>query len=251
MAKNTYPKRSPPPTRVDLDPAEFNAAIDDFGTVIRITPTMVCPRRSGTEIEKSDVNHDLNCPLCNGTVLVDLDEKSWTVSAFMQAIKLDRVFDQGGRFDIKDALVTFKSTDRVSYWYRLELIDFQSVFNEVVMRRSDDTDKLRYAGLEPQDGTYYLLVDSEGVRYTRDTDYTVAGNVLTWIGAKPESGKLYTFIYPIVPTFRVLELLHETRHYYNGFRSPVKTPVQLPQQAHVRWDYLAKRGADVPIEGGT
>lgn len=255
VVKNQYQKRNPPPTRVDLEPAEFDALVEDFGTVVRVTPSMVCPRRSGSEIERADVNHDLACPLCFGTIMLDMTDKSWQVSAFMQGIKLDRVFDQASRFDIKDALMTFKSHDRVSYGYKLELVDFQSIFNEVILRRDADSDKLRYGALEPQDGTYYLLVDAEGTRYLRDEgsggDYTVTDGVLTWTGAnRPETGKLYTIIYPILPTFRVLEFMHETRHYYYGFRKPKKEPVQLPQQAHIRWDYLLKRGSDVLIEKG-
>jgi len=249
MAANQYPKRPPPPTRVDLNPAEFDALISDFGTIVKVTPTVLCPRRSGTEVEENDVNHDLNCPLCNGSLIVDLDTMAVQTEAFIQGITRDQTYYPESRFDVKDCLISFPSGVRVSYWFKVEVIDFGSLFNQVVKRKKGNTDLLRYEPKEADGGNIYALVDSNGVHYTLGTDYSVSTNVLTWLTShRPPPDKIYTIIYPIRPTFRVLEMLHENRYYYNGFRKPLKVPVQLPQQGHCRWDYLAKRGHDVPIE---
>jgi len=250
MAAATYPKRPPPPTRVDLNPKEFDAIINDFGTVVNVTPTVLCPRRSGSQVEVNDVNHDLNCPLCNGALIVDLTAKTVQTQAYIQGISLDKTYYPESRFDVKDSLISFPAGVRVSYWFKVEVVDFGSLFNEVVKRHTSDSDLLRYPPREADSGNIYGIVDCNNVtNYVLGTHYKISGNTLTWTTAhRPPVGKIYSIIYPIRPTFRVLEMLHENRYYYNGFRLPKKVPVQLPQQAHCRWDYLAKRGHDVPLE---
>lgn len=249
MAVNTYKKRPPPPTRVDLQPEEFDAILNDFGTVVNVTPSVLCPRRSGNDVEENDVNHDLNCPLCAGTLIVDLTELTKQTQAYIQGISLDKTYYPESRFDVKDCLISFPSVTRVSYWFKVEVVDFGSLFNQVIKRRPGNIDPLRYDAREADSGNFYALKDANGVFYNLGTDYTVSGSTLTWLTPhRPPTGKVYSIMYPIRPTFRVLEMLHENRYYYNGFRRPNKIPVQLPQQAHCRWDYLAKRGHDVPLE---
>lgn len=244
--KQTYPKRTTLPHRIDFSPRDWENLIEDHGTQIRITPTLLCPRISGDAIERGDNNHDLNCPLCHGRLTIDLAEEAFQTEAFIQGIKLDKNFDASSRFDVKDCTITFHAVDKINYWYKIEVIDFSSLYNETLLRRNGDTDKIRYSSVLPDDNTYYLCVDSEGVRYVIDIDFSITGNELTWLTAnRPEEKKLYSVLYPILPTLRVLELLHETRFYYDSFKSPVKTPVTMPQQAHCRWDYMFQRGNNV------
>ncbi len=245
---NTYPKRAnAKPGRVSLRTPDFDHIIEDQGCRIRVTPAVVCPRRSGDEVEVGDSNHDLNCPLCFGSMVVDLPEQASELWGFIQGVKLERSFDQNSRFDIKDSMLTVPHGTRISYWFKIEVIDFGSMFNQMILRGSGDTDKLRYPTQELYDGSFYSTIDNDGTRFTKGVDYTIAGNVLTWTGSnRPDGAKLYSMLYPVAPTFRVLELVHENRYYYTDFKAPVKTPVQLPQQAHIRWDYLvSKGGSDV------
>lgn len=236
--------------RVDLAPKDFDSFIEDQGTRVRITPAIVCPRRSGEFTEVGDSNHDLNCPLCFGSMVIDLAPLAVEDWAFIQGIKLDKVWDQNSRFDVKDAFITCRHDQRLSYWFKVEIVDFGSLFNQTILRGPSDTDKLRYPTKELYDGTYFSLMDHDGTVFVKDTDYSITGDVLTWLTSnRPVPDKLYSFLYPVTPTFRVLEMMHETRYYYDGFRKPKKTPLQLPQQAHIRWDYLAsKGGSDVPVK---
>lgn len=246
-----YDKRTPShPGRIDIAVKEFDNLIEDQGTRVRITPTIFCPRRSGKEIEESDANHDLNCPLCSGSLLIDIAAEAYETWAYIAGVKLEQVFQPQSRFDLKDAMMTVKGTDRIAPWFKTEAIDFATLFNQVVLRGRGDTDKLRYAGQDPTEvvGASYSLIDNDGAAYTRGDHFTVSGDTLTWVGSsRPPAGKLYSILYPVVPTFRVIDLVHDTRFYYDGFKKPKKTPFQLPQQAHIRWDYLAKRGHDVPL----
>lgn len=249
MARATYAKRQPThPGRIDFKPKDFNDLIEDQGCRVRITPSVVCPRRTTDTIE--DVGHDLNCPLCNGRQVVDLSSQAIEVWAFIQGIKLDKNFAQQSMFDIKDATITVGASTRISYWFKIEVIDFASFFNEIVKRGKLTTDKLRYPVTEPYDGHYYSLIDGDGHFYVKDTDYTLAGDTLTWkTSHRPKSDRPYSFLYPVLPTFRVMELLHANRYYYTSYKAPVKTPVQLPQEAHIRWDYMAGRSIDVQRQG--
>lgn len=252
MERPTYAKRAiEKPGRVDLKLGEFQALIEDQGCRVRITPAMVCPRRTSRAVEETD--HDLNCPLCHGSLVVDVPNNTVESWAFVQGIQFDKTFSPQGMYDAKDAQISFMAEIRVWYWFKVEIVDFGSLFNQLLMRSvSGNVDTLRYPAIEAWDGNFYHAMDGNGQVYTRQTDtnpggdYTVAGDKLTWVGSrKPEAGKLYSIIYPMLPTFRVLELIHANRYYYDGFKKPRKTPVQYPQQAQIRWDYLAKGGFDV------
>ena len=243
-SNKTFPKRqNAKPGRVDLIPQEFENLIEDQGVRVRVTAAAVCPNR--TEIE--DTNHALDCPICFGSQVIDIETcyEDW---AFIQSVTLDKKFDVQGLWDMKDARITFKQGVRVSYWYKIEILDFASVFNEVLKRKSGNVDKLRYEVATACDTPFYL-VDKLGNRYTLNEHYRVDKRDLIWISAeRPATGSLYTFVYPILPTFRVLELMHENRYYYRSFKRAAKEPLQLPQQAHIRLDYLAnKAGTNILV----
>lgn len=233
-----YPKRkNAKPGTVDLIPQEFENLIEDQGIRVRVTAAAVCPNR--TEIE--DTNHKLDCPLCFGSQVLDMPETCFEDWAFIQSVTLDKKFDVQGIWDMKDARITFKQGIRVSYWYKIEILDFATVFNEVIKRKGSDIDKLRYEAAKNCDHPY-LLVDSDGNRYTLNEHYKIDERDLIWKTAvRPAASSLYTLVYPVLPTFRVLELMHENRYYYRSFKRPMREPLQLPQQAHIRLDYLANK----------
>lgn len=244
-------KRPTPPPKLSLTPDEFARLVDDHGVFVKVTPSVVCPRRSGRRVELTDTNHDLNCPLCQGVLAIDLDSKAFDTWAFIQGIEIEKIIESNGIFDVKDCMASFQPGVRPHYWYKIEVLDFAAQFNEVVQRGTGDVDRLRYPPVDfEDDGNIFACVDgSETLKeFVKDTDYSVNGNELTWLTAnKPDSGRLYSLLYPVLPTFRVLELPHETRHYYNTKRKAEKEPVQMPVQAHIRWDFMARgQGSDIP-----
>lgn len=248
--KPHYPKRvNRNIARIDFNTGDMDNLIEDQGCRVRITPAVVCPRRTSKgQTEESD--HDLNCPLCGGSMVVEVPSLSKDCWAFIQGIKFDETFAPQGLYDVKDAQITLPLSVRVAYWFKVEVLDFGSLFNQLVSRNiSGVVDTLRYQTFETWDGNFYYAVDNDGKVFTRKTDdnpdgdFTVALDKLTWVGArKPDSGKMYSLIYPMLPTFRVLELIHANRYYYKDFRQPDKEPIELPQQAQIRWDYLARGG---------
>jgi len=248
MAKNTYPKPTRKPGRVSLVIDEFNNLIEDQGIMVRVTPSVICPRRTGEVEDNMNINHDLNCPICHGRSVVDLDHLAQDDWAFIQGITLDKTFTESSRYDMKDAFMTFRSPLRVSYWYKIEIIDFGSQFNELIHKNGKETrDRIRYPALDPEDGNIFALIDGAGDTYELGTDYDINGQYIEWKTARmPPEDRLFSFLYPVLPTFRVLDLPHENRYYYDSDKNPVKVPEQLPQQAHIRWDFMAVgSGSDI------
>lgn len=260
---NTRPRRkNSKPARINMVPQEFENLIEDQGVFVRITPVVLCPNRTAL----GDTNHVLDCPLCGGDQLieaVDLAVEDW---AFIQGIKLDKEFNVQGIFDLKDAQITTKQKIKMAYWYKVEVLDFSMPFNQLLKRGSGDTDRLRYiptfngtvrpeiketdeANAEKAPDIPWILIDSDGKSYKLDQDFAIKDRDIKWKSPtkRPKAGSLYSFQYPVLPTFRVLELMHEHRYYYVDFKRHDKVPVHLPQQAIIRWDYLAKgAGNHVP-----
>jgi len=239
-SQNTYPKRKGKPGRIDFNIPEIDRLVEDQGIMVRVIPSVLCPNRT----DLGGTNHALGCDICGGDEVVDLDEECQEVWAVIQSIKHNKDAQVQGVWDVKDALITFKKDMRLYYWWKIEVLDFSSIFNQIVERGSGNTDKLRYTPAASCDTPYYLL-DKNGNKYIKDTHYRIDNRNLTWLtSAKPVSGKLYSISYPVIPTFRVLETVHENRYYYESFKSKEKRPVNLPQHAVIRWDYMAERSGN-------
>jgi hypothetical protein len=254
------------PSRVDLKPEEFENLIEDQGIYVRLTPSILCPNRT----DLGDTNHVLDCPLCFGDQVIDSPENAVETWAFIQGIKSQKDLQIQGIYDMKDATITTKQAVKMYYWYKIEVLDFSAVYNQLLKRGTGvNTDRLRYAPakqgsapltvagdqvLETQaPDVPYICIDNTGKRYEIGKHYKIQDRTLTWVtGNRPASGSLYSLIYPVLPTFRVLELLHEHRYYYVSFKRTDKVPVHLPQQAVIRWDYLARgSGNMVPAPPAT
>lgn len=232
------------PGRVDLVPAEFDNLLEDQGVKVRVTPVLLCPNKT----DLTDTNHVLDCPLCFGDQVIEVQEKAIEEWAFVQAIKLNKDFQVQGIFDVKDAMLTIKQGVRLYYWYKVEILDFSSIFNQLIKRGSGDFDRVRYNPTSGGVDIPFHLIDSKGVRYD-ERHYKIEDRSIKWKGAKrPEAGTLYSVSYPVLPTFRVLEMLHENRYYYVGFKQKKKYPVQLPQQCVIRLDYFSRYGGGQNVE---
>jgi len=88
--------------------------------------------------------------------------------------------------------------------------------------------------------------DTDGNRFKKGIDYTIIQErFLKWTGvSRPREDTLYSISYPILPTFRVLETLHENRYYNITSKRKDRAPINLPQQAIARWDYLARNSGN-------
>jgi len=236
MTRNIREPSAKKPKRVGLIPQDFDTLVEHQGVYTRITPVLVCPNKDS----KYGTNHDLDCPLCRGKQFIDIDEKSFCEWVFMQSIKVEKQLDVQGIWDVKDCRVSTKATTRLYYQYKVEMLDFESIFNELVERKSTgDVDLLRYDAVRSC-STDFIVVDKNRKFYEVDKDYRVDDKNLTWIGDKPTG--LYSISYPVHPTFRIIELINENRNYYDVVKGQ-KIPIDLPQQAVMRLDYMLENGS--------
>lgn len=246
---NIRAKRNPShPSRVDLKIDEIDSMIEDQGVYVKITPSMVCPNRTSV----TDTNHPAACTVCGGNSALDLPAHAIEDWVLITSIDKELMFNVPGMFNLKDAKITVRSRAgiKIDYWYKIEVLDHTSIFNELVRRNTTGTDKLRYASaqdIETIAGIY--LVDHAGIEWAYNTDFTISGQALTWgNGRGPAGGTVYSIQYPILPTFRVIEFLNADRYYYSSFKQPNKQPVDLPQHAAIRWDFLAaQKGVNEPL----
>jgi len=239
---NRYPKRKgSKPGRVDLIPQEIDNLLDDQGIKLKIIPSLLCPNRD----RLGSTNHALDCQVCNGDEAVDVESACYETFGVIQSIRHEKKLEVQGIWDEKDAVLTLQSPDRIYFWYKVVVVDFASIYNELVKRDDDDTDKLRYIPNRSCD-TPFHLVGSDGEVYKAGVDFRVSQEqYIRWLGAKrPTTNSLYTVSYPVFPTFRVLETLHENRFYNITSKLKERVPVNLPQQAVIRWDYLASRSGN-------
>jgi len=241
---NRYPKRKGKPGRVDLDVSELDNLIDDQGIRLRIVPSILCPNRDTLE----GTNHHLDCTVCNGDEAVDVVDECFETFGAIQSIRHEKKLEVQGIWDEKDATLTLQSKDRIYFWYKVIVLDFASIYNELIKKDDDDTDKLRYPPNRSCD-TPYHLIDSENKSYRKGVDYRIINETfLKWLTSnRPKVGTLYSICYPVFPTFRVLETLHENRFYNVTSKEKERVPVNLPQQAVIRWDYLANRSGNRQI----
>jgi len=253
---NVRPKRAnaKPSSRVQITVQEFDNAIEDQGVMVRVTPSILCPNRT----DLTDTNHVLDCPLCNGDQLIDVASQAQECWALIQGINFEKDVQVQGVFDVKDAKITCQQGVKLYYWYKVEVLDFAAPYNQILKRAPGQVDNLRYQVApigaitvdevpQPETATLptpdipMLAIDKTGKQWLLNKDFKMKGNQLTWKPGKgPAVGDLYTLIYAVLPTFRVLDLSHEHRYYYVDFKLPNKVPVHMPQEAVIRWDYLAR-----------
>jgi len=237
-SKATIKRPNSKPGRVSLVPSEFQNILEDQGCQVRVTPTLLCPNITDLET----YNHELSCPICDNGI-VDLDDKSFEAWALIQSIGKDKRFDNEGIFDMRDAQMTIQADHRVNYWYKVEVLAFTTAFNQLIVRGVGDFDKTRYVIQNEASYNKWYLIDKVGNRYEKDTHFSIGVGGITWLSpTRPAEGMIYSFSYPILPTYRVLDLMHENRYYYEDFKKADKTPVHLPQQAHIRFDFFVKGG---------
>jgi len=249
---NKYSKRSPSkPGRISLVRKEFDNLIEDQGTRVKITPSILCPNRD----KLGSTNHVLDCPVCSGDEAVDITESAIEDWAYIQSVKLDKQTNVQGIWDLKDATITVQHEIRLYYWYKIEILDFASVYNQIIKKEAVGVgDRLRYVPATVTTDTPYYLIDNAGVTYAKDKEYKITDQTVVWRTgfSTPTIGSLYSLAYPVRPTFRILELIHDNRYYYEDFKRTDKVPIQMPQQAVMRWDYLANgSGSNTPIPTGT
>lgn len=111
----------------DLDTMVFNQ-----GVRIRVYKTTWCPNRKSIDGQE----HELNCPMCRGTEFLDLD--CFESVAFIQGQTREHQQNPekiGSNWEEQVVLCTLLSGVEVSYYTKIELLDYTNLYQQLVQRQ--------------------------------------------------------------------------------------------------------------------
>jgi hypothetical protein len=197
------------------------------------------------------VDHDINCTVCRNNMI---DFCPCDSIAMFQQQSLVEAFKIQGTFEIDEILVTFLTGKTLQTHTRVDLIDFEEDFYELIQRQTGDTDVLKYPatavlGLFTAEGN-----PKKTVQYYIDVDFQLdsEGNI-KWLGSrKPADKAVYSIYYRHHPVYRAIKAVHRDRFsQFNNKPHLVKAPiispgdgnnyVKLPETWVLKRDYLLER----------
>lgn len=234
------------------DPSIQGAAFDQLlqNRGIRFTHKIAAP--CPNMISLSDNNHDPECPFCDQSQILYVEEKEiWGV---LSGNTLEKLYEIQGVWEVGTAVITFpvEYADGIqadfNVFDQLLCPDFQVRLSDLKEYDGSGVTSLRY----PIANVVNITGITGGVKtiFVQGTDFTIVGGNINWIaGEEPsynsieELGEVLSITYNANPVYNVLQSLHElrvTQELING----VKVAKRLPQQVLVKRDFLFKSGGE-------
>ena len=197
------------------------------------------------------MDHDLNCTVCDNN-MIDFDCEE-TIALFQQQ-DYHEMFQVQGTFHVDEVVVSFLSGKTLQLFTRVELLDFQEDFFELVQRQDFATtaiDVLKYKACQ----VVGLFTVAANVRteYHEGADFTLDQNgSIKWVGThRPADRQVYSIYYRYHPVYRAIKAVHRDRFsQYNlrpdAIEAPKKTVgqntyVKMPETWVLKRDYLIRR----------
>lgn len=232
-------------TGIDVD--RLDKLVDDLGVRVRLYKSVPAPNMKSLE----SMDQDVNDPTSNNN-MVDFDCKE-TVALFQQQQLMEQ-FGIQGTFHIDEVLITFRSGITLAPLAKLELLDFEEDFYELITRQEGvDVDNLKYKACGVLAIFTYDRSTKTLDRYHFGTDFnlTSEGNV-EWISShKPDDRQVYSIYYKYHPCYRAIKAVHRDRFsQYNLRPNDIKAPkvtignntyVKCPETWIVKRDFLLDR----------
>jgi len=230
---------------IDVD--RLDQVIKDLGVRIRLWKSTIMPNMKSLE----SMDQDLNDPISKNNML---DFDCFETVALFQQQQLAETFQIQGTFHIDEILMTFLSGQTLAPLTKIELLDFEEDFYELVTRQEGVTkDNLKYPACTVLAIFTYDKVNKTTSRYHFGTDFEIDlnGNI-SWIGThKPADRQIYSIYYKYHPVYRATKAVHRDRFSQFNLRpaqtqAPKKqidgaTYVKLPETWVVKRDFLLER----------
>lgn len=220
--------------------------IKELGVRVRVYKSTLCPNMTSLE----SLDHNINCTICNNN-MIDFNCQE-TVAMFQQQ-DLKEQFTVQGTFHIDEIMVTFLSGVSLHHYSRVDLLDFEEDFFELIQRQEGtDIDRLKYSACKVL-GLFTVDQINGRIDYHFGVDFKLNVNGdIEWIGAhKPADRAIYSIYYEYRPIFRAVKAVHRDRYsQYNlrpqNIKAPKKTVgdttyVKLPETWILKRDYLVER----------
>lgn len=230
-----------PMNRISLNPADFTALVEQHGVNVKVYRSGFCPR-----VKSVDGNeHDINCPICNGSGFVDL--YPLCTKAFIQSQDLEKRQSTEGLIDGNHVSATFHIGVELQYFTRVDLMDYTDLYMETIMRKKGSlVDAPRYKACRVN-----FCVDYNGKEYFQDSDFTldINGNI-KWGTRRPADGMVYSINYETPTQFRATRALHVNR-FAQAKSGPKVEFIKMNEQWILSKEYLVRRkdrqGEDIKL----
>lgn len=238
---------SDPQGRIDLVPGDFDRLIKQKGAQLKVYRTGYCPNVKSVD----GAEHEIDCPLCNGSGYIDLDPIC--TQGFVQTQELEKMYEsQDGYHDGNTVSITFLIGIELQYFTKIELVDYTDLYYQRVLRKvGSDVDVLKYKACRVN-----FIVDKNNVQYFQDQDYKIDPNGnIRWIQnvrvpnqpasyRKPADNVVYSIHYEKHSSFRAVKAMHVNR--FTQYRNTDHAnhnieQVKLPEQWMCVKEFLLRR----------
>lgn len=123
---------NPRQANADISDKDLNTLIYNQGIRVKVYKTLWCPNVKSID----GVEHNIECPLCHGTEFIDVDP----VETFMyiqgqQREQLTSPENLGSQLEEATAMATFISGIELSYYSKVDLMDFTQINKELIQRQ--------------------------------------------------------------------------------------------------------------------
>ena len=228
-----------------LNPDKLDQEVRELGVRVRLWKSTICPNMKSLE----SMDHDINCPVCNNN-MIDFSPKE-SIAIFQQQ-SLTEQFKVQGTFSIDEIQVTFLSGISLQHYARVDLLDFEEEFFELVQRQEGvAVDRLKYAACKV--AGLFVATNAGKEQYHEGADFVLDQNGdVKWVGVhKPADRTIYSIYYSYKPVYRAIKAVHRDRFtQYNLRVGEIKAPkktvgentyVKLPETWILKRDYLLER----------
>ena len=214
-----------------LNVRKFEELVDRRGRVIKWEEASIC---SCWNLDSGQPAYE--CNACNGGGYVYEDPIN--AVALIMNIAFNKQFnDMAGIFEVGDAVASIpkhvptmdslgkyiagKSTVNPMYeigmYDKVTILDDEHKTSEILVRGEQSHTKAPDTLLNSDITKIkairtFNMSTGESTAYEEDTDFTLNGNEIVWVGASPAEGTQYSVLYMHRPTFTVLTALPKPRH---------------------------------------
>ena len=200
----------------------------------------------------SDNNHDPNCPFCDQSQILHVQEKE--IWGTLSGNSLEKLYEIQGVWEVGTAVITFPTEypdgtqADFNIFDQVLCPDFQVRLSDLKEYDGSLTTSTKYPIEKVIDIT--SVVNGNIKKYIQDVDFSIIDGNIKWISERSpkyndveEIGEVLSVTYCANPVYNVLQTLHElrvTQELVNG----EKVAKRLPQQVLVKRDFLFKTGGD-------
>lgn len=219
------------PPRADLIKPDFDNLVHQKGRNVLLETALQCPCKS------KSTNQSSTCRNCGGTGWVFINPRETRM--ILTAIDLVNDYRPWSEELRGTVSVTAFVEDEISIMDRITALDGESIHNEVIYIKSKQNKAFLYTTYDIKDILYIALYigDNQPLRrLTKDVDFTIERNIITFIVsdfhfAKIEDNNI-TIRYKHAPQFHVIEMKRDTMQSYRWENKEVQQ--HLPVSAVAR-----------------